>query len=75
VSEVEILPYVSEGCAELRRRGFVLVVVTNQPEVARGSLSRRSDVPMMTRMSQSQQVLLDEEAEDDIILATLKEVG
>ena len=41
-TEVEILPGVPEGCAELRRRGFVLVVVTNQPEVARGTLSREA---------------------------------
>lgn len=42
VTEVEIPSDVPEGCAELRRWGFVLVVVTNQPEVARGTLSREA---------------------------------
>lgn len=42
VAEVEVPPDVPEGCEELRRRGFVLVVVTNQPEVARGNLSRQA---------------------------------
>lgn len=37
--DLEILPGVSEACASLRKAGFVLVVVTNQPDVARGTLS------------------------------------
>ncbi len=40
--EVEIPSGVSEACQRLRREGFLLVVVTNQPEVARGRLTRRS---------------------------------
>src|SRR2546425_2161742 len=40
--EVEILSGVPQACARLRRDGFLLVVVTNQPEVARGRLTRRS---------------------------------
>ena len=38
--ELEILPQVSEALHALKARGYVLVVVTNQPDVARGSLSR-----------------------------------
>jgi D-glycero-D-manno-heptose 1,7-bisphosphate phosphatase len=38
--EVELLPGVPEACAKLHHGGFRLVVVTNQPEVARGRLSR-----------------------------------
>jgi D-glycero-D-manno-heptose 1,7-bisphosphate phosphatase len=34
---VELLPGVEEACAALRRAGFLLVVVTNQPDVARGT--------------------------------------
>jgi D-glycero-D-manno-heptose 1,7-bisphosphate phosphatase len=37
VDEVEILPGVEEACARLRRAGFDLVVVTNQPDIARGT--------------------------------------
>ena len=39
VDEVEILPGVEEACARLRGAGFDLVVVTNQPDVARGTQS------------------------------------
>jgi D-glycero-D-manno-heptose 1,7-bisphosphate phosphatase len=35
-ADVEILPGVPEACAGLREDGFVLVVVTNQPDIARG---------------------------------------
>jgi D-glycero-D-manno-heptose 1,7-bisphosphate phosphatase len=37
VEEVEILPGVEEACTRLRGAGFDLVVVTNQPDVARGT--------------------------------------
>lgn len=37
--DLEILPGAVEACASLQRAGFLLVVVTNQPDVARGSLS------------------------------------
>jgi D-glycero-D-manno-heptose 1,7-bisphosphate phosphatase len=42
VDGVRILAGVSEACERLRREAFVLVVVTNQPEVARGRLARRA---------------------------------
>ena len=37
VAEVEILPGVPEALDKLRRRGLPLIVVTNQPDVARGT--------------------------------------
>lgn len=40
LEEFRVLPGVAEACAELRRAGFVLVVVTNQPDVARGTQTR-----------------------------------
>jgi len=40
VDELEILPGVPAGLAALKRVGLVLVVVTNQPDVARGALAR-----------------------------------
>jgi D-glycero-D-manno-heptose 1,7-bisphosphate phosphatase len=40
--EFEIAPGVPEACQRLRHDGFLLVVITNQPEVARGRLTRRS---------------------------------
>jgi D-glycero-D-manno-heptose 1,7-bisphosphate phosphatase len=40
VDELEILPGVPESLARLRGAGFALVVVTNQPDVARGRQTR-----------------------------------
>jgi D-glycero-D-manno-heptose 1,7-bisphosphate phosphatase len=40
LSEVEILPGVAASLQRLRAEGFLLVVVTNQPDVARGKQSR-----------------------------------
>ncbi len=39
-SDLEILPGVREALCRLRDAGFPLIVVTNQPDVARGSQSR-----------------------------------
>lgn len=41
LAEVEILPGVPEACDALKQAGFALVVVTNQPDVGRGTQSRR----------------------------------
>jgi len=38
--EVHIIDGVPEACAELSRLGFLLILVTNQPDVARGKISR-----------------------------------
>lgn len=40
LEEFRVLPGVAEACADLRRAGFVLVVVTNQPDIARGTQTR-----------------------------------
>jgi D-glycero-D-manno-heptose 1,7-bisphosphate phosphatase len=37
VDEVEVLPGVEEACSRLRTAGFDLIVVTNQPDIARGT--------------------------------------
>src|SRR3990172_4574930 len=42
LSELEILPGVPEALASLRAEGFRLVVVTNQPDVARGTQTREA---------------------------------
>jgi D-glycero-D-manno-heptose 1,7-bisphosphate phosphatase len=46
VDEFRILPGVARACARLRERGFALIVVTNQPDLARGTQSR-SEVDKM----------------------------
>jgi D-glycero-D-manno-heptose 1,7-bisphosphate phosphatase len=40
VAEMEIVADAAEALGELRRRGFRLIVATNQPDVARGKLTR-----------------------------------
>ena len=38
--EFELYPGVLEGCRQLKEAGFLLIVVTNQPDVGRGTQSR-----------------------------------
>jgi D-glycero-D-manno-heptose 1,7-bisphosphate phosphatase len=38
--ELELLPGVRQACQALRRAGFLQIVVTNQPDVARGTQTR-----------------------------------
>jgi D-glycero-D-manno-heptose 1,7-bisphosphate phosphatase len=40
VNELEILPGAVEACRTLKEAGFLLIVVTNQPDVARGTQQR-----------------------------------
>lgn len=40
VADFEILPGVAQACADLKNAGYLLVVVTNQPDVGRGVLQK-----------------------------------
>jgi D-glycero-D-manno-heptose 1,7-bisphosphate phosphatase len=42
IAELEILPGVIEACDLLRQAGFRLIVVTNQPDIARGRQTREA---------------------------------
>jgi D-glycero-D-manno-heptose 1,7-bisphosphate phosphatase len=42
LEELEILPGVGEALAQLKAAGFILVVVSNQPDVARGTTARKA---------------------------------
>ena len=42
LKEFEVLPEVPAACARLKQAGFLLVVVTNQPDVGRGTLKRET---------------------------------
>ncbi|MFS8115068.1 HAD family hydrolase [Rhizobium jaguaris] len=42
VEETEILPDVAEALKRLKEHGYLLIVVTNQPDVARGTTSRET---------------------------------
>ena len=37
--DLKVLPNVREACDSLRRLGFILICVTNQPDIARGTAS------------------------------------
>ena len=50
LEEFEIYPDAREACAQLKTAGFALVVVTNQPEVGRGTLSRATVEAMHAAM-------------------------
>lgn len=39
LEDLEVLPGAAEACRELRQHGFLLIVVSNQPDVARGTMS------------------------------------
>jgi D-glycero-D-manno-heptose 1,7-bisphosphate phosphatase len=56
--ELELLPGVPEACRRLVGAGFVLVVVTNQPDVARGTQSRET-VEAMNDLLRGQLPILD----------------
>jgi D-glycero-D-manno-heptose 1,7-bisphosphate phosphatase len=40
IADFEILPGVGQACADLKNAGYLLVVVTNQPDVGRGILKK-----------------------------------
>jgi len=40
VADLEILPGVNRACSDLKSAGYVLIVVTNQPDVGRGTLKK-----------------------------------
>ena len=42
LSEIELLPGVRKACAALRAAGYLLIVVTNQPDIARGKQTREA---------------------------------
>jgi len=50
--ELEILPKVREAVSSLRARGYSVIVVTNQPDVARGTASRESVDAIHRRLRQ-----------------------
>src|SRR6266480_5912807 len=54
LAEFELLPGVAEAVASLRTAGFLLIVVTNEPNVATGVVSRE----VMEQIHQMLRVLL-----------------
>lgn len=52
LAELEIVPGAAEALARLKRQGFLLIVVTNQPDVARGTQSREAVEEIHARMAE-----------------------
>src|SRR6266545_7501008 len=50
VEEVEILPGVAEACRALAGAGLILIGVTNQPDVARGTQTREEVLRINDRL-------------------------
>ncbi len=61
VEELEILDGVQDACASLRGEGFLLIVVTNQPDVARGTTT-------MSAISVIHDALTDKVALDAVLV-------
>jgi D-glycero-D-manno-heptose 1,7-bisphosphate phosphatase len=53
LAEFQLYPEVPEACALLRNAGFLLVVVTNQPDIGRGTQSIQIVEAMHERLQQS----------------------
>jgi D-glycero-D-manno-heptose 1,7-bisphosphate phosphatase len=51
VEDLEILPGVRDALARLKAAGYALVVVTNQPDVARGSQNREAIEALHARLA------------------------
>lgn len=53
VSELEILPGVEDSLQRLREAGYLTIVVTNQPDVARGTTTRSAVEAINTHLQQA----------------------
>jgi D-glycero-D-manno-heptose 1,7-bisphosphate phosphatase len=51
--EFQLYPGVVDGCRELKEAGFLLIVVTNQPDVGRGTQSREAVETIHTQLRQT----------------------
>jgi len=50
LGEFQLYPDVAEGCQQLKNAGFLLIVVTNQPDVGRGTQSHESVEAMHAKL-------------------------
>ncbi len=50
LEEFELYPDAAEGCARLKEAGFLLIVVSNQPDVGRGTQTRETVEAMHAKL-------------------------
>jgi D-glycero-D-manno-heptose 1,7-bisphosphate phosphatase len=53
IDEFDLYPGVVESCRQLKEAGFLLIVITNQPDVGRGTLNRESVEAMHAKLRES----------------------
>lgn len=53
LAQFEILPDAEEACALMKKAGYLLIVVTNQPDVGRGLIPREVMEEMHRRLQQA----------------------
>jgi D-glycero-D-manno-heptose 1,7-bisphosphate phosphatase len=56
LGDLVILPGVARALSTLKARGFALIVVTNQPDVARGTASAASVASIHTQLAESLEI-------------------
>jgi len=50
LSDLRVLPGVREACRKLREAGFALILITNQPDIARGAIEAGEVAEMHARL-------------------------
>ena len=50
MADLRVLPGVREACRKLREAGFALILVTNQPDIARGAVTHRQVAEINERL-------------------------
>jgi D-glycero-D-manno-heptose 1,7-bisphosphate phosphatase len=50
LADLRLLPGVREACRKLREAGFALILITNQPDIARGAVSSQQVGEINTRL-------------------------
>ena len=50
IADLRLLPGVREACRKLREAGFALILITNQPDIARGAVSAGEVAEMHARL-------------------------
>ncbi len=50
LSDLRVLPGVREACRKLREAGFALILITNQPDIARGAIAPGDVAEMHARL-------------------------
>lgn len=50
LSDLRLLPGVRDACRKLREAGFALILITNQPDIARGAVSAQQVAEIHSRL-------------------------